>query len=261
MSGAVLAPWPNRTADARYSFRGRTFVLEMNERLTRCASHGLLADEDFDLVSHSEDRLHLVKTIRPTAGYPWAVTVSVEFTLSPSGLTQRVSAINGGDDPAPIGLGSHPYPVVGGRGRDVVDAWYLRVSASQVMLVDEARSLPVRLAHVADEPALDFRAGRRIGTTVVNHAYTNLSRKKDGSAVVELCDEAGAGVEVALDRDCRWVQIYTGEYLDPRRSAIAIEPMTCPPDALNSGRDLRILAPGEEASMAWTIRRLPPLTP
>ena len=54
------------------------------------------------------------------------------------------------------------------------------------------------------------------------------------------------GVEVWAEPDFRWVQVFTPDEFPGSGQAIAIEPMTCPPDALNSGVDLITLAPGEE---------------
>ena len=37
------------------------------------------------------------------------------------------------------------------------------------------------------------------------------------------------------------------------RKSLAVEPMTCPPDAFNSGVDLVVLQPGQSHSLALTI--------
>jgi aldose 1-epimerase len=45
------------------------------------------------------------------------------------------------------------------------------------------------------------------------------------------------------------IQVYTGdEDPDPdrRRRSVAVEPMTCAPDAFNSGHGLLVLEPGQE---------------
>lgn len=93
---------------------------------------------------------------------------------------------------------------------------------------------------------------------VLNNAFTGLRRGPDGLARVSVTDASGVGVEVAFDARCRWVQIYTAD--DPssstHRGAVAVEPMTCPPDAFNSGSDLLWIAPGASVSAGWTIRAL-----
>ena len=40
---------------------------------------------------------------------------------------------------------------------------------------------------------------------------------------------------------------------DGRIDALAIEPMTCPPDAFNSGVDLDVIEPGESLVASWDI--------
>lgn len=112
--------------------------------------------------------------------------------------------------------------------------------------------LPTAL--VAVDGPFDFRGGRRIGPSMLNHAYTDLARDDAGFARARVTDAAGFGTEIAWDS--AWAQVYTADWPSAlgRRHAVAIEPMSCPPDALNSGTDLRVLAPGATTSVAWIIR-------
>ena len=65
-------------------------------------------------------------------------------------------------------------------------------------------------------------------------------------------------VELAVDGAFHWLQVYTGDTLPPdeRRRSVAVEPMTCPPNALADGADLVVLEPGAEWSgtfvLSWT---------
>jgi aldose 1-epimerase len=64
----------------------------------------------------------------------------------------------------------------------------------------------------------------------------------------------GTGVEVWAEPVYRWVQVFTtGDFPGKSTRAVAIEPMTCPPDALNSGVDLVWLKPGESWAGRWGI--------
>ncbi|WP_366518101.1 hypothetical protein [uncultured Georgenia sp.] len=56
-----------------------------------------------------------------------------------------------------------------------------------------------------------------------------------------------------------WLQIYTGELVG--RRGVAVEPMTCPPDAFNSGVDLVELAPGEQHTLTFRIDAVAPAAP
>jgi aldose 1-epimerase len=59
-----------------------------------------------------------------------------------------------------------------------------------------------------------------------------------------------------MDERFRYVQIYTGDTLEPvdrRRRGVAIEPMTCAANALRSGADVIRLDPGESWDGSWGI--------
>ena len=52
-----------------------------------------------------------------------------------------------------------------------------------------------------------------------------------------------------------WLQVFSSDTLhgERHRRAVAIEPMTCPPDALVTGHDLIVLAPGESVARTWGV--------
>nr|WP_127474305.1 aldose 1-epimerase family protein [Microbacterium sulfonylureivorans] len=257
MRGALLAPWPNRTANGEYEFGGRTHRLPLTEPELMNAAHGLVAWLDFVAVAKSADALTLRATIEPQPGYPWRVRVDTIFRLSADGLDQEVVALNEADTAAPFGMGGHPYLVAGPARPRAIDAWSLQIPATEMVLVDPERLLPVGSVDVRDGDArFDFRTSRTIGDTTLNHAFTGLVRDPDGAARVRVLDADGDGAEVVWDERCPWVQIYTadGPGTGSHRHAVAVEPTTCPPDALNSKRDLATVEPGATVSAAWSIR-------
>lgn len=255
MRGAVLAPWPNRTADGRYEFRGAAHQLPVNEVDLGNASHGLVAWTGFHIARSWPSSALLTATVEPQPGYPWRLRVDVSFDLSTDGLHQRIIATNLAAEPAPFGAGGHPYLIASTPGERAVDEWTLQLPAGRVMLASPDRLLPTGLADVADE-GCDFRSPRTIGGTVLNNAFTELARDEGGRARVRLVDSAGVGAEVELDETCPWVQLYTADAAtgSAHRHALAIEPMTCPPDALNSKIDLRAIPAGESTCARWIIR-------
>ncbi|WP_313540514.1 aldose 1-epimerase family protein [Leifsonia aquatica] len=255
--GATLAPWPNRVVDGRYTFEGVEQQLPLTEPDRGHALHGLAAWLDFAPVDRSSDSVTFAATIEAQAGYPHRVEVSVTFSLGEGGLRTVVTATNTGPTAAPWGTGPHPY-LVAGEGR--VDDWTLTLPADTVLTVDEERLIPSGLASVETEGdgIFDFRTPRPIGDTFIDHAFTGLTRDVDGIATVALRTADGSGVEMVWDDACPWVQIHTADQPDPalNRLGLAVEPMTCPPDAFNSRTDLIVLQPGESSSASWTIRAL-----
>lgn len=258
MRGALLAPWPNRTADGRYDFDGHTHQLPINEVGTRNASHGLVSWQDFDVYAPSADSVALTTTLQPQPGYPWRLRIESRFSLGDDGLTQEVSATNLSESPAPFGVGGHPYLVAGESFRSAVDDWQLEVPATRVCLITQDRMLPIGVVDVGSPAGdgFDFRTLRRIGSRELNNAYTGLTRNGGAGARVRVTGVSGQGVEIILSEDCKWVQVYTadGSPGASYRAAVAVEPMTCPPDAMNSKCDLMVLAPGKTKRASWTIR-------
>jgi len=190
------------------------------------------------------------------SGYPWTLDLHVLYDLSADGLTVTQTATNLSSSPAPFASGAHPYLKVGDG---AVDDWELTVPASTRLLTDD-RLIPDG-EEVVEDTAYDYRVSRPVRDTVIDHAFGDVDRDPAGVATVVVSDPAsGDGVALWMDERHRWIQVFTAE-LDPvPRRAIAVEPMTSPPDAFRSGRDLVVLSPageeGDEFSGSWGIRAL-----
>jgi len=250
--GAVLAPWPNRVVDGVYSFDGAEHELALTEPKRHHALHGLVAWTDFRVVRHEPDRAVLGTTVAAQEGYPFRVEVLVEYRVDADGLHTTVTGTNTGRAAAPWGTGPHPY-LVGGEGR--VDDWTLTLPAAQVLEVTEDRLVPTGLADVHDE--FDLRSATLIGERFIDHAYTGFDRDADGTATIVLTASDGHGVQVSFGSECPWVQVHTADHVVPEyhRAGLAVEPMTCAPDAFNAGADagLVVLDPGASHAASWTI--------
>lgn len=260
--GATLAPWPNRVVDGRYTFGGEEYRLSLTEPARGHALHGLAAWLDYTAIDKGSDHVTLSAVVEAQDGYPWRVRVETRFALDADGLTQTVTAFNESDTAAPYGTGPHPYLVAGDG---LVDDWSFELPAAEVLHVTEDRLAPTELRAVeADDPSrFDYRAARRIGAAEIDHAYTGLIRDADGVATVRVTDADGRGVAMAWDAACPWVQVHTADRpgLSGHRVGLAIEPMTCAPDAFNAHRypydaGLQVLEPGGSLSASWTIRAI-----
>lgn len=251
--GALLAPWPNRVLDGRYTFDGQALQLDLSEPERGHALHGLVAWSRFDLLDSDASSVVLGHAIVPRTGYPFCVTVRARYLLDDDGLSCRVTARNVGDREAPYGVGSHPY-LLGGSGR--VDGWSLDVPAGRVQEVAGERNLPQGVVDVTGT-GFDFRRRRTVGETELDHAYTSLLPDADGLVRARVTGDDGHGAEIEWDPDVLpWVQVHTADLPDSSESrrALALEPMTCPPGAFNSGVDVVRLGPGDEHTAEWRIR-------
>ena len=259
--GAVLAPWPNRIGDGRYTFQGAEQQLPLTEPERACAMHGLAVWLPWQLLERTASSVALGARIWAQTGYPHQLDLRAECSLGEDGLTWTLEALNSGSTPAPYGTAVHPY-LVAGAGR--VDDWTLELDAAQVLDVDPERLLPREVVDVGDLD-LDLRGGRSLSGVEVDHAFTGLGGAAGPwgrSATVRAQD--GAGVRILWDADLGWVQVHTADRPDPaaepeaHRAGLALEPMTCPPDAFRTGTDLLVLAPGERHRARWRIEAVAP---
>lgn len=255
--GAVLVPWPNRVVDGRYTFAGVDHRLALTEPARGHALHGLAAWADWELIASSSSSATFRCIIEAQDGYPFRVQVSTTYRLDDNGLRTEVEAVNLGDVDAPYGTGPHPY-LVAGDGH--VDDWTLELPASEVLTVTPDRLIPVSLEPVdtADTEHFDFRSPRTIGDTFIDHAYTSLERDADGRVSVRVTAPSGSGVVMHWADGLPWVQVHTADQpvAELNRLGLAVEPMTCPPDAFSTGTDLVVLVPNTPHRVSWTIAGL-----
>lgn len=251
--GQVLAPWPNRIDRGRYEFGGRAHQLPLSEPHAQNASHGLVRWLRWTPLERAADRIVLGVLLHPQSGYPFTLALELAYSLGDDGLAVRTTARNAGATPLPFGAGQHPYFTVGTAR---VDDALLELPA-RTCLVTNDRMIPTGRADVA-EAGLDFRAARAIGATRLDHCFTDLLPDGDGHARVRLSHPDGAPrVTLTLDAAYQFVQVYSGDTLpnpDARRRGLAIEPMTCPANAFNSGEGLRVLEPGQTFTATWSVR-------
>lgn len=260
--GQLLAPWPNRIRDGKYSFEGRELRLPLSEPARGNASHGLVRWVSWTVEEQTAQCVSLVYRLMSQPGYPWTLDLHVLYDLSADGLTVTLTATNLSDTPAPYAHGAHPYLTTG---TGPVDEWELTMPAETRLLVDD-QQIPTGRDDVRDT-ALDFRVARPIRSTSLDTAFTDLARDESGRAEVVLRDaRADRGVRLWMDERHRWLQVFTGDELPVHaRESLAVEPMTAPPDAFNSGEDLVVLAPAgsstagrrtDEHSASWGLHAL-----
>ncbi|MGX9348309.1 aldose 1-epimerase family protein [Microbacterium sp. KNMS] len=245
-SGIVLVPWPNRIRDGRWSQRGATEQLGISEPKYGNASHGLLRFAPYEIVAGDAEAT-LSAVVYPQTGYLFTLATSVTYTLVDDGLAVTHRIRNAGDGEAPVALGTHPFFEIGG-----VDTADLVIAAPGTTWFEvDDRMLPVAEHDVDD--ATDLRGGVRLGDVALDRAYGDVVRGEDGLARTTLTAPDGRTLTVWQDESFGFVQVFTTENYPGRDLAVAIEPMTAPADAFNSGRALTWLAPGEEWVLRWGV--------
>jgi aldose 1-epimerase len=248
--GQVLVPWPNRVRDGKYAFDGADYQLALSEPEHHNAIHGLVRWANWSVGELEPHRVVMTHRLHPQPGYPFALDLELDYRLEDHGLSVTLGARNAGERPCPFGAGAHPYVRVG---TPKIDAATLRAPGRR-HLVTDARGIPTG-SEAVEGTAYDFTGGRPIGDMQLDTAFDELERGPDGRAVVTM---AGPDREVSLwfDEAYRFVMLFTGDTIgepERRRGGLAIEPMTCAPNAFQTGDGLLTLKPEERFSATWGI--------
>ena len=251
--GQVLYPWPNRIGDGEWTFSDRVAHPTVDDVEHATAIHGLVRWRPFRIDSVNQNRCVLTLLLHPTPDYPFLSEISLAYHLGSLGLTVTTTVTNRDDVPIPFGVGFHPYLAVT---TPTIEGSQVEVPAKGFIAVN-ARQLPTGEILPLAGNQLDFSTMKSINGHDLDVTYTELVRDDTGMSSVVVVDGTGGEVELSVDRNFPYIQVYTGDTLEKgrRRTAVAVEPMTCPPDALRSGKDVVVLEPGQHWAGSWRVRR------
>ena len=251
--GQVLFPWPNRIGDGPWEFSGRMARPLVDDVAHATALHGIVRWRPFHVDVFNQNRCVLSYLLHPSPAYPFIAWIEVAYHLGTLGLTVTTTVINRDDVPIPFGLGFHPYLAVTSP---TLEGSCLELPANAYVALND-RKLPTGEILPVVGGNFDFRTRRSLSGHEIDGTFTELVRDDSGMATATLTDAQGASVELSVDRNFPYLQVFTGDTLEQgrRRTALAVEPMTCPPDALRSGKDVLVLEPGQRWAGSWRIRR------
>lgn len=254
--GQVLYPWPNRMGEGEWSFSGRVARPRIDDVAHATAIHGLVRWLPFRIDAVNQNRCVLSLLLHPSPEYPFASEIQVAYHLGSLGLTVTTTVTNRDGVPLPFGVGFHPYLAVT---TPSIEGALLEIPAKSYVAVDD-RQLPTgEILPLSGNP-LDFSTRKSVSGHDIDITYTDLIRDDSGLAVATLEDSHGGLVELSADRNYPYLQAYSGDNNEKghRRTSVAVEPMTCPPDALRSGKDIVVLEPGQHWAGSWRLRRTAP---
>jgi aldose 1-epimerase len=248
-AGSVLAPWPNRIKDGKYRFNNTVFELPINEVVRNNSLHGLVANSVWEVISKTQTSVELGYVLDSPEIYPGKLQLKTRYKFYEDFLEISIDSLNIGNEMAPYGVSIHTYFVAGRKIKN--DQLFLQLPCSDFMQVDLERLLPIGL-NTVDSTDFDFRVLKQISDLFIDHAF-----KVDPTLPkqIRLLNAANMGVKLEFEGSTKWIQIHTADRQggDDSRMAIAIEPMSCPPDAFNSGLDLLILAPNQSHTFRLKI--------
>jgi aldose 1-epimerase len=253
--GDVLFPFPGRVEHSQYTFAGATYTLSDVAIKDGHAIHGFAKRSLWEVITVKEDQATLRYSIDASVyaerGFPYSLLLELTYTLSEEGMSCQALLRNTGPQPAPAGLGFHPYFTVGTR---TVDAAHLQIAARKQVEFDAVLKPTGKLIPIS-ESSLDFSQPTPVGSRVIDACFTDLEYSS-GRCLTRLAAGNGRSVTVWQDAAFPYLQIYSADTISEthRRRALAIEPQTCTGFAFNVPQmGLLTLAPGQEFHGQWGI--------
>lgn len=253
--GQVLAPWPNRLNGGSFDFGGRHAQAPLDNPAGPSANHGLVRWRPWRLLAHDTERVRLGLTCYVEPAYPFCVAIELDYRLSDTGLAVQARLANRGGVIAPFGLGFHAYLH---PGADTIAGCTLELPARTHLRLD-AQMQRIGTESAASSDFCRLVQGQNaapIGTLKINDCFTELSADDDGRWRARL--KRGAprpDLVVWADSAFGYAMVYSGDNMEAhlRRRGLALEPMTCPPNALQTGEAVLALGVGETVTMSWGI--------
>ena len=236
-NGTQLFPFPNRLKGGKYTYHGTSYELPPNEKGPGHALHGLVYDQCFQIIdTDPEGFIKTALLLEGHPGYPFAVHVINEMTLSPDALSIKTEVKNVGKSQAPVGHGWHPY--FSGSGN--IDACKLKLPSKHCLEVDSTLIPTGQFLPFDDFNDSRLLSGTQLDTCLEINPYL-------GSIQFENPME---GFIIGIETNgYDYLQVYT----PPGRDCIAIEPQSCAPDAFNNRLGLIELKPEESRSFHMRI--------
>lgn len=232
-----LVPYCNRIADGRFALGHRNVVIAPNLAPHRHPLHGfgwlrpwhvIRSDASSALLEHARDGCE---------EWPWAYTAHQHVALDAGGLTIRLMVRNRAAEPAPMGLGLHPYLR---RAPETV----LRFDAGAMLGID-AEFLPDGAIHKPNALAA-WSKGAPLPDWLVDHCFTGWG----GSAAI--ADALGAITLRGFGTP------HCHVYAPPGEETLCVEPVSHVPDALNRAPEtMPMVPPGCAAGIAMRIEASP----
>lgn len=247
--GSNLFPFPNRLAGGKYHFEGEEYQIPINFPHENNAIHGLVLSQNFEVTNISESDSCSVLELQFNSefglqGYPFPFSISISYSLENKSRFSCITAIsNNSNSPIPVGHGWHPYFKLGD---EAIDALNLQFSAASILECDD-NNIPAGVENILNRPSQHLPIG---DTEFDTCFYLNQLAEK---CVTKLWSHKSNYLLKVWQQTGHQKYNYLQLYTPPCRRSIAVEPMSCAPDAFNNQLGLIKLMPNETISLRYGV--------
>jgi aldose 1-epimerase len=246
--GSKLFPFPNRIKDGIYSFNHEQYQLPINYPEEGHAIHGLVLEKCFEVVNEIATEEEALVSVQydyngSISGYPFPYSLTIDFILNVEGFTCTSSVKNTSQNTIPVADGWHPYFTLHG----LLNNFLLTIPSAELVEIDE-RMIPTGTLLTNAK----YRKGAKIGEEAFDTCFA--VAPQEGIAELELTNTISDITLVMWQETGKNKYNYIQIYTPPSRDFIAIEPMTCQPDAFNNGQGLILLEPEASVDFSFGIK-------
>lgn len=236
--GVVLAPFPNRVEKANYTFENTAYVLPINRAKEGLALHGFLYNKVFQVENQTENCVQLnYHYMGDVVGFPFPFQLNIFYFLTKEGaLHIKTAVLNTGKLPLPFGTGWHPYFQLG----ETIDALQLDFPACQQMEL-----LPNLIPTGKLLPFLEKSTLLHLKECHWDDCFY-FEKEQEAKFVLK---SAQLDLHIENESGYPYFQIFTPK----DRKSIAIEPMSCAPNAFNNKLGIAEIAPVSQQVFSYKI--------
>lgn len=224
--GAIVAPYANRIADAKFEIDGVVYQLDANnnENNLHSGCNGL-AKKIWTVAEHTDAKIVFAYSVKDMEfGFPGNVAYQVTYEVTEKNeLAISYHAVS--DQKTVFNMTNHTYFNLNGATSGSIEDHTLWIKADAYTPVKDAKAIPTgELASVEGTP-FDFRVAKTIGRDIGNdfeqlvygqgydHNFV-ISKETDGmEKIATVCGDA-SGIQIDVWTDCVGVQLYTGNFLN-----------------------------------------------
>ena len=235
-ASSILFPVANRIKDGSYSFKGKEYQFEINQKEENNALHGLVYNKNFSIISKETNNDSATITLeyiekKKSIGFPYTFSIQLKYIFTNDNLNLIVSVKNTDSEAFPYTIGWHPYFV-----SEDLQKSTLSFNSNQKLIIGD-RNITTGIEEIKVEENFDIEDKQLDDCWILNSNQVKFNTPK---------------FQLIIDSSAKnnFLQAYT----PPKLNTIAIEPTTGVSDSFNNKIGLEILNPDEIYKVKWGLK-------
>lgn len=235
-ASSILFPFANRIKNGTYTFEGKEYKFDINQKEENNALHGLVYNKTFKIIDQkTTDAYASIKLIyeenEHSEGFPYTYSIQLHYTLTTDSLNLNVTVKNTDSKAFPFTLGWHPYF----SSSDLYNS-NLEFDSNKTLVFD-SKNITTGIKDISNEKRFDIKDKKLDDCFILNSSQVQFNTP-DYKLMIDTSSKD------------RFLQIYTPN----KPNTIAIEPTTGVSDSFNNKMGLNILKPNEVYDIDWSLK-------